>query len=313
MKRFAAGLAAQRVLVAGCGLIALAACNPQRSADASETRRTAVVKAVQSAGPCVVNIQGEKTVPDESGIGNTANSRHVNGMGSGVIIDARGYIITNHHVVDGVSEIQTTLSDGQMYVAKLVARDPTTDLAVIKVDAGRPLPVMELGTSSDLMAGESVIAVGNPFGYQNSVTRGIISALHRPVQISDDQRYEDLIQTDASINPGNSGGPLLNIDGQMIGINVAVRANAQGIGFAIPIDDAMRIATEMLSARRLSGIWHGLQWRGEPTISEPGVKVAAAESKSPAERAGFLEGDVVVAVGETTVRRPLDFERSLWS
>ena len=137
-------------------------------------------------------------------------------------------------------------------VATLVARDLETDLAVIKVNVSDKLTVIALGTSSDLMAGESVIAVGNAYGYENTVTRGIISALHRAVQVSDAQFYDDLIQTDASINPGNSGGPLLNIDGEMIGINVAVRAGAQGIGFAIPVDKAMNVAADVagLGVRR---------------------------------------------------------------
>ena len=141
-----------------------------------------------------------------------------------MLIDSRGYIVTNHHVVDGVREILVTMADGQRHVAKLVARDMETDLAIIKIDAPAPLPVIPIGTSSDLMAGETVIAVGNAYGYEHTVTRGIVSALHRAVQVSDAQFYDDLIQTDASINPGNSGGPLLNIDGDMIGINVAVRA-----------------------------------------------------------------------------------------
>ena len=140
-----------------------------------------------------------------------------------------------------------TLADGQRHMAKLVARDIETDLAIIKIDPQEPLPVIPIGTSSDLMPGETVIAVGNAYGYEHTVTRGIISALHRAVQVSDAQFYDDLIQTDASINPGNSGGPLLNIDGDMIGINVAVRAGAQGIGFAIPVDKVAAVAAGLLA------------------------------------------------------------------
>ena len=148
-------------------------------------------------------------------------------MGTGVMIDPRGYILTNYHVVDGVREILVTMADGKKYIASLVARDLETDLAVIKISPRTKLPVIPLGTSSDLMPGETVIAVGNAFGYEDTVTRGIVSALHRAVQVSDAQYYDDLIQTDAPINPGNSGGPLLNIDGEMIGINVAVRAGSR--------------------------------------------------------------------------------------
>ena len=139
-----------------------------------------------------------------------------------------------------------------------MARDSDTDLAVIKIQAPEPLQVIRIGTSSDLMAGEPVIAIGNAFGYEHTVTRGIISALNRDVQVSETQSYDDLIQTDASINPGNSGGPLLNIDGEMIGVNVAVRAGAQGIGFAIPVDTAVRVAAELMSVERLENKWHGL-------------------------------------------------------
>ena len=152
--------------------------------------------------------------------------RRVNGMGTGVVIDPRGYILTNYHVVDGVHEIQVTTAEDKKYVASIVARDAETDLAVIKINPAEKMEVIALGTSSDLMQGETVVAVGNAFGYDFTVTRGIVSALHRAVQINDAQYYDDLIQTDAPINPGNSGGPLLNIDGEMIGVNVAVRAGA---------------------------------------------------------------------------------------
>ncbi len=195
------------------------------AAAGSELRETPIVKAVKRARGAVVNIRGEKTVAIPPGQTAAPDAgRRVNGMGTGVVIDSRGYIVTNYHVVDGVREILVTLADGHRQTAKLVARDLETDLAVIKIDARTPLTEMPLGTSSDLMTGETVIAVGNAYGYEHTVTRGIVSALHRSVQVSDAQFYDDLIQTDASINPGNSGGPLLNIDGEMIGINVAVRA-----------------------------------------------------------------------------------------
>ena len=129
---------------------------------------------------------------------------------------------------------------------------------MLKVDADRPFPAITIGTSSDLMVGETVITIGNAFGYENTVSVGIVSALNRDVTLPDEQTYRNLIQTDACINPGNSGGPLINIDGELIGINVAVRAGAQGIGFALPIDDVKRVAADMMSTRRLASIWHGL-------------------------------------------------------
>ncbi len=191
-------------------------------ANGSELRRTPIVKAVANARYAVVNIHGHKTVgSNDAGRGEA--QREVNGMGTGVVIDRRGYILTNYHVVDGVAQIQVTNADGKTSAAQLVARDRATDLAVIKIPQDAKLKVIDIGTSSDLMVGEPVIAVGNAYGYNHSVTRGIVSALHRDVPVSETQQYFDLIQTDASINPGNSGGPLLNIDGQMIGLNVAVR------------------------------------------------------------------------------------------
>ena len=179
---------------------------------------------MQAARPSVVNIHGHKTITTATaGYPGGDAPRKVNGMGTGVVIDERGYVITNYHVVEGVREIKVTLHNGKGYVARLVAHDPVTDLAIIRIPVRERMPLITIGTSDDLMEGEDVIAVGNAYGYENTVTRGIVSALHRTVQVTDSQQYEDLIQTDASINPGNSGGPLLNIDGEMIGINVAVR------------------------------------------------------------------------------------------
>jgi serine protease Do len=183
-------------------------------------------------------------------------------------------------------------------------------LAVIKIPAPKPLPVIRFGTSSDLMEGESVIALGNAFGYEQTVTRGIISALGRDVQVSDTQSYDDLIQTDASINPGNSGGPLLNIDGEMIGVNVAVRAGAQGIGFAIPIDQALQTAARLLNVQRLQGKRHGLVTRASSDPTAP-LRVAKVEAASPAEIAGLKPGDEILRVGPLNTARPLDLERAL--
>ncbi len=274
-------------------------------------RMTPIVKAVQGAKDSIVNIHGQKTLAageDPSIRGDMP--RRVNGMGTGVVIDERGYIITNFHVVDGVQKIEVTLDDGTTYIAKLESRDPVADLAIIKINAPHKLPVITIGTSSDLMVGESVIAVGNAYGYENTVTRGIISALHRSVQVNDTQGYDDLIQVDAAINPGNSGGPLLNIDGEMIGINVAVRAGAQGIGFAIPADKAMAVAAKLLSVERLDKLWHGIIVQ-DAAAAEPGVVVSAVDKESPAAQVGLKSGDVITAVGKQEVVRPLDLERAL--
>jgi len=278
-----------------------------RGADGRDSRRTAIVRAIESQRDSVVNIHGQKFVvgaEDEA----TGELRRVNGMGTGVVIDPRGYIITNYHVVEGVRRIEVTLASGKTIAAGLVSHDPRTDLAVVKVDVDEPLPVIRIGTSSDLMIGETVLALGNAFGYEHTVTRGIVSALHRSVEVSRTQRYDDLIQTDASINPGNSGGPLLNIDGEMIGVNVAVRAGAQGIGFAIPIDRVLVVATELMSVERVEKTWHGIVARKH---SSAGVVVEVVHRESPAECCGVKAGDVITQIGECRVTMPLDVERAL--
>lgn len=271
---------------------------------AEDLRRTAIVRAIQTSRDSVVNIHGEKFVSDS---GDDAEDRRVNGMGTGVVIDPRGYAVTNFHVVDGVREIEVTLASGRTVAARLISHDRRTDLAVIKIDTVDPLPVIQLGTSDDLLTGETVLALGNAFGYEHTVTRGIISALHRNVDVSPTQRYEDLIQTDASINPGNSGGPLLNIHGEMIGINVAVRAGAQGIGFAIPVDSVLRIVTRLLSIERIDHTWHGLVCRTCGT----GAMIETVHSQSPAETIGMRAGDIILRVADKNVTSQLDIERAL--
>ena len=292
-----------------CSLLVLAALGSVASA--SDRRMTPIVRAVQEARPSVVNIHGHKTVNSPNEDGDYNGPRKVNGMGTGVVIDERGYIITNHHVIDGVKRIQVTLADGKTMTARLVARDPQTDLAVIKINANKSLPLLQIGTSEDLMPGETVIAVGNAFGYHHSVTEGIVSALSRTVEVTDAQKYYNLIQTDASINPGNSGGPLVNIDGEMIGINVAVRVGAQGIGFAIPVDTAMDVAARLLRVEQMNGTWHGLM--GE-SVMRDGVRsyiVHGVHRGSPADKAGIKAGDYVRKIEGTKIERSLDVERAL--
>ncbi len=277
----------------------------------SELRKTPIVLAIRSATPSIVNIRGEKTVAQTSQYGKSDPARRVNGMGTGVVIDPRGYIVTNHHVVKGVRQILVTSVDGQEYVAKLTAHDPVTDLAIVKISPRAPLPVINIGSSSDLMLGETVIAVGNAYGYENTVTQGIISQLHRAVQVSDAQFYEDLIQTDASINPGNSGGPLLNIDGEMVGLNVAVRAGAQGIGFAIPIDKVLGVVSSLVEEQAGARRRYGIELEDEVKADGDGLTVKAVHSDSLAKKAGLEVGDSIVRVNDEILHHPLDFHRRL--
>jgi serine protease Do len=293
-----------------CTLASLMVVQASPLALGSTLRRTAVVRAVEQAKSSVVNIHGRKAVRgDQRQLTSVDGGRQVNGMGTGIIIDERGYILTNFHVVDGVTQIKVTMADQRTLTAILIAHDPTTDLAVIKIKSESPLPVIRIGTSADLMEGEEVIAVGNAYGYTHTVTRGIISALHRSVQVSDDQHYHDLIQTDASINPGNSGGPLLNIDGEMIGINVAVRVGAQGIGFALPIDQAMEVAARLIGQH--SPFSHGVTGKTHTDSHGSLFEITGVSSGSAAAQAGLEPGDIVLSVGDYKVERTLDWERAL--
>lgn len=274
-----------------------------------------MVEAVRKVQPCVVSITSEKKAASTSRwpfSSEESQRPRVSGMGTGVLVDERGFILTNHHVVDKVQGIEVHLPDGTAYPARLLQFDEAMDLAMIKVDAGRPLPAVSIGTSADLMVGETVITIGNAFGYENTVSVGIISALGRDVTLSDEQVYRRLIQTDACINPGNSGGPLINIDGELIGINVATRAGAQGIGFALPIDDVKRVAAEMMSTRRLTGTWHGLVAMDQLQGDARPVLLSDVQPGSPAEAAGFRPGDELLRINERGVTNALDIERGLF-
>src|SRR5690349_19277541 len=221
----------------------------------SASRRTPIVVVAHNVLPSVVNIQTAATIRQRNvdpfldpfgffGGGERAYTSQ--SLGSGFVWSSDGIIVTNNHVVEGASRITVNVNGGQQIPAKLIGVDPDSDLAVLRVDA-KGLAAAPIGTSSDLMIGESVVAVGNPFGLSGSVTTGVVSALGRSVPSQDQSRtFTDFIQTDASINPGNSGGPLLNIEGKVIGINVAIYAQAQGIGFAIPVDRARKVIQDLL-------------------------------------------------------------------
>lgn len=280
------------------------------AARASEARETPARRAVRRAKYAVANIHSERTASRDRDSAFEGTPRKVNGMGTGVIIDERGYIVTNQHVISGVDSLRVTLYDGSTYTAQTVNSNVKQDLALIKIEASRPLPVIPLGTSSDLELGETVLAIGNAFGYEHTVTQGIISSLSRDVEVNETQSYKNLLQTDASINPGNSGGPLLNLDGEVIGINVAIRAGAQRIGFAIPIDDARRYIAGLIDIRQLNHTYHGINSHDVKTSEHRRLVVDAAEPNSPAAAAGFLPGDIVTQVGPIAVADQADLERA---
>lgn len=273
-------------------------------------RHSPIVQVVQKVRGSVVNIHSERpgSAADSSG--------KVNGMGTGLVIDQRGYIVTNHHVIDEVNSLRVRLADGSSHGARVIARDPETDLALIKIEVPQALPVAPLGTSSDLMVGETVIAIGNAFGYEHTVTTGIVSAINRDVALNKDMSYKALIQTDASINPGNSGGPLLNVMGEVIGLNVAIRAGAQGIGFAIPADTLVRTTASMMASRRRH-IQPGLVLREEHVAHQheascaKNLIVERVDSMGPAGKLGLRPGDVLLRSGEQSFTNLLDWERCL--
>jgi len=295
-------------------MLSLAAPGVVSAGPVSAARRTPIVEAVEKSQPSVVNISSEKKAASNSRWPFSAEENQrprISGMGSGVIIDPRGYILTNHHVVDKVQGIEVQLADGTTYPGRVLQFDPVMDLALVKIEPAKPLRAIAIGSSADLMVGETVITIGNAFGYENTVSVGILSALHRDVTLSDEQVYRNLIQTDASINPGNSGGPLININGELIGINVAVRAGAQGIGFALPIDEVKRVAAEMLSTRRIASTWHGLVVDDLTRRNQRVVVITEVQAGSPGESAGFKAGDEVMRAGDLPVSNILDLERGL--
>lgn len=282
------------------------------SAAENDPRMTPLVQAVKRCEDYVVNIHTEKDGVDEGESRFfTPRSRRVTGMGTGIVVDERGYIVTNYHVIHDVDQITVTLKNGELLEARPVSFDRRKDMAIIQVNPQSPLQVMDMGVSSEVMLAEQVFAVGNAFGYEHTVTAGIVSALGRDVEVDETQSYENLIQTDASINPGNSGGPLLNVLGEVIGINVAIRAGAQRIGFAIPIDDARRTVARLLSTERLDGIAHGVFATDE---QEGDLKKLVVEDIAPgsaAALAGLKKGDTISSVRGVRIEDNADLERSL--
>lgn len=289
-----------------------AICAPTLEATDKDPRITPLVRAVRHCQESVVNIHTEKTGRGEAESRFfSSKSRKVTGMGTGIVVDERGYIVTNYHVIQDVDQITVTLKDGEVLDARPVSFDRRQDMAIIQVNSSSPLTVMEMGISSDVLLAEQVFAVGNAFGYEHTVTAGIVSALGRDVEVDETQAYENLIQTDASINPGNSGGPLLNVLGEVIGINVAIRAGAQRIGFAIPIDDARRTIARLLSTERLNGVSHGVFSSDIREGNNKRLKVDTVAVGSAADRCGLQKGDLITSIRGIEIHDGADLERSL--
>ncbi|RJQ61367.1 MAG: Do family serine endopeptidase [Desulfobacteraceae bacterium] len=301
-------------------------------------RETPIVHAVRKVSPAVVNISSEFEVSRQlspfSGFGmdpffdsffkdffdpGFERRSKRRSLGSGVIIDGRrGFILTNAHVVEKTGIIQVVLNDQQEFDAQVIGSDPDSDLAVLKIQAEKELPAIAMGDSENLMIGETVIAIGNPFGFSHTVTTGVISAVKRSFR-ADDREFQDFIQTDASINPGNSGGPLLNINGELIGINTAIYAKAQGIGFAIPIHKAKRIVTDLIRYGEVVPAWIGLtvqeiDARLAKYLKAPesgGVLVKSVEPESPAQKAGIRDGDLLISIASRRIRTAEEFDAAL--
>jgi len=281
--------------------------------DSRAQRRTPVVDVFEHSRDAVVNISTTRIVEVRSprfpslwddlfdlGPGLTER-RQVHSVGSGFVVHPDGYIVTNAHVVAQVSDVQVTFADQRTADADIVAVDPEHDLAVLRIPAKSPLRFLKLGRSDDIMVGETVVAIGNPLGFQHTVTAGIVSALHRDLTIAPEVVYKDLIQTDASINPGNSGGPLLNVAAELIGINTAIRGDAQNIGFAIPVDRLWSLLPQMLNIEHRQRVHFGLEVYG------PEAEVRAVHADSPAAQAGLAPGDRLVKLDDQPVRDAIDY------
>ena len=307
-----------------CAAIGGLAIPKPASAEDPFLRRTPTVRVVQRVGPAVVNITTEHVLRGQAApfsrdplfnnffqdLFEPRLPQHSQSLGSGVVIDAQRHVLTNAHVVGQADSIRVSLADGREFEAELVGADPNNDLAVLRLKTDEGVPWVAPGTSADLMVGEPVIAIGNPFGLSNSVTTGVVSALDRSIRLKN-QVFYGFLQTDASINPGNSGGPLLNANGELIGVNSAIYQGAQGIGFAIPIDVAKRVVHELITHGEVAPVWLGLDLQDmDPTLAnvmhlppgQSGALVSRVRAKGPADGHDVKRGDLVTRVNGHPVR-----------
>ncbi|MBN1593316.1 MAG: trypsin-like peptidase domain-containing protein [Candidatus Coatesbacteria bacterium] len=300
---------------------------------ARSVRETPAVMAVRAARDAVVNISTERIVERSYLFGDEMFERlfrHAplrrtekeTNLGSGVIIDNKNHVLTNAHVVRKASRISIKTADGNVFEAKLIGWDVRSDIAVLEIDSKEPLPHAKIGTAKDLMIAETVIAIGNPYGYSHTVTTGVVSAINRDMEVGSGQGevLYDLIQTDAAINPGNSGGPLINLAGEVVGINTAILDAAEGMGFATPIDRAMRVVEDLISYGEVHIPWLGISTETMEmpeirSISTPDEEVTAVVvtfvfGQGPAN--GFIEtGDLIPKIGDTKISNAREFRSRL--
>lgn len=315
---------------------------PPAPGAAAERELNFIAQAVQQVGPAVVRIDASQVMSQRQGVPDSLREplrrffgegedpgreerRVRQGTGSGFILSANGRVLTNAHVVEGADRVDVTMRDGRRFQGVVLGTDAVTDVAVIQIEADEALPNVQLGESESIVPGEWAIAIGNPLGLNNTVTVGIVSAVDRPsADVGVPDKRVRFIQTDAAINPGNSGGPLLNADGEVIGVNTAIRANAQGLGFAIPIETAARIANQLVASGQADHPYLGIQmvtltpqlraelersgeFPGEIGVDE-GVAIVRVVPGSPADRAGFEPGDVILQVGDTPIATSLEVQ-----
>jgi S1-C subfamily serine protease len=278
--------------------------------DALDAYSRVIVTVAESMGPAVVNLRAAAG----------AGGRRLNGSGSGFLFTPDGFLLTNHHVVRGLSRLRVRLNDGREVSGHVVGADPWTDIAVVQADASG-LPHAELGESVGLRVGQLVVAIGSPFGFDSTVTAGVVSALGRTLRSITGHLVDNVIQTDAALNPGNSGGPLLDSRGRVIGINTAIIQSAQGICFAIPITMAKRIVPQLMQHGHVVRGYLGLHGRDVPLArplarhfamdQDSAVEVIGLESGGPAAQAGMAEGDLIVTLGEQAITSVDDLQKRL--
>lgn len=317
-------------------LAGLLVAGPSAPAWAASARITPTVLAVQRVAPAVVHIAtdrisvragdgavgidpAEEAYAAEADAGLGADGSRIS-LGSGIIFDRRGYVLTNLHVVQAAASLSIIIADGRALAGEIIGRDEASDLAILRVRAGGDLTAADLGTSSDLRIGETLLVLGNPYALSHSVTVGVLSAIGRSVRAGR-RVFTDFLQTDAAINRGNSGGPIVNLDGEVVGIATAIHAEGEGIGFAIPIDRAKRIVHSLLRDGTAQPAWIGLETKpaGEGVVRAlglgpgQGLIVTHAVPSGPAAAAGIVPGDVVVEAAGQPLRGASELDARLWN